>query len=332
MAEQFDIKDKQILYALDKNSRMPLSQIAKEVGLSRESILYRVNNYFNKGVLRNYLTVVDMGALGYTHYKVFLKLFNMSAQKEKAFITSLKNNPFVSWVGSIEGTYNLKYAIKAKSAYDLSNVLESINKDYWQYIKKQDFATIIAGKHFDRNYLLAGTNRNYSINSETYWTERKEPVFLDDLDYHILDELSNNCRKTSTEIASNLNITSETVINRIKKLEDKKVIVRYTYFPNVNKLRGVYYKVLLTFDRADSKLDQELSRYCNADPEIVYLAKTFGNWQYEIDVEVENHEGLRDLTRRLSKHFQESLVDFEPLNVYAEHKFKFFDKRIIDSL
>ena len=73
-----DKKDKRILYELDKNARQPLSEIAKKVQLKRESILYRLKKYLQEGLIRDYLTVIDMSKLGFTHYKIYLRLHNIN--------------------------------------------------------------------------------------------------------------------------------------------------------------------------------------------------------------------------------------------------------------
>jgi DNA-binding Lrp family transcriptional regulator len=327
MVIELDQKDKLILYLLDGNSKQPLSKIAKQVKLSRESVLYRLNSYFDNNIIRNYLPIIDTGAFEYTHYKVFLKLSNINSEKEKEFIDFLKSNSNVSWIGSIEGTYSLKYVIRAKSTLELSKILNDINKDYWKYIKKMDFATIIAGHHFSRDYLIKDLNKNKSLVKKDIitWTEARIANKLDNIDYLILNELSKNVRKSSTDIAKLVKTSPDTVILRIKKMEKLKVIQNYTIWPNVNNLIGQYYKILLTFNKSDDILEKKLLQYCNADSNIVYLVKTFGNWQYEIDIEVKSPEDMRELMRKFSTHFEESLLEYDVLNVYKEHKFKFFD-------
>ncbi len=103
MPLKLDKKDKLILYELDRNSRQPLTNIAKKVMLSRESILYRLKKYLKQGIIQNYLTVINMAKLGFTHHKIFAKLHNITEKQEKEFINYLKRNPFVTWVGSCDG-------------------------------------------------------------------------------------------------------------------------------------------------------------------------------------------------------------------------------------
>lgn len=59
---------------------------------------------------------------------------------------------------------------------------------------------------------------------------------MDDLDEKILEKLNENARKSYREIARDLNVSLTTVANRIKKLEDGKVIERYIPVINQEKI------------------------------------------------------------------------------------------------
>jgi DNA-binding Lrp family transcriptional regulator len=59
---------------------------------------------------------------------------------------------------------------------------------------------------------------------------------MDELDDKILEKLNENARKSYREIARELNISLTTVSNRIKKMEDEKVIERYIPLINQEKI------------------------------------------------------------------------------------------------
>lgn len=61
---------------------------------------------------------------------------------------------------------------------------------------------------------------------------------LDDMDRKILHQLQLNARRTDTEIAEKVDVTSTTVRNRLDKLEDMDVI--RGYFPEINYERAGY--------------------------------------------------------------------------------------------
>ncbi len=59
---------------------------------------------------------------------------------------------------------------------------------------------------------------------------------LDEKDRQILDILTENSRLSCREISRKANIPVMTVLNRLKRLEEEKFILRYTTFLNLEKL------------------------------------------------------------------------------------------------
>ena len=72
---------------------------------------------------------------------------------------------------------------------------------------------------------------------------------LDEKDSSIIDELMKDSRKTTKSIARELGIPRATVHDRIVKLEQKKVIRRYTAVPDYQQLGlGVTAFILVQFE------------------------------------------------------------------------------------
>jgi DNA-binding Lrp family transcriptional regulator len=59
---------------------------------------------------------------------------------------------------------------------------------------------------------------------------------MDELDDAIIEKLNENARKSYRELARELNVSLTTVSNRIKKLEDEKIIERYIPLINPEKI------------------------------------------------------------------------------------------------
>lgn len=323
---KLDKKDKIILYELDKNSRQPLSRIAKKVQLKRESILYRLKKYLEEGIIRNYLTVIDMSKLGFTHYKIYLKLHNISEEQERNLVQDLSKNPFISWISSCDGAYSLILGIKARNMIELNKTIKEINNKYWNFILKQDITIIINANHFYRDYLI---EQKVTTERKIEWGGISKEVRLDDINIRILDLLCENSRINAVEIASKLNISPDAVIQRIKKLENSQVITHYMIWPNVTKLKGIFYKVLVSLHNITNEQEKKLYSYCLQNPNIVYTVNCLGDWQFEIDIEVENVEEFRELIRDFLNNFSDIVSDYSPLNIYEEYKFRFFEKGVM---
>ena len=78
-----DLKDKKLLVALSQNSRASHNQLGKAVGISKSGVPYRIKRLRDTGVIRRFLTVVNLSAVGYTTYNVFFKLHAAKEQEKK---------------------------------------------------------------------------------------------------------------------------------------------------------------------------------------------------------------------------------------------------------
>jgi len=318
-----DKKDKIILYELDKNAKQPLSKIAKIANLSRESILYRLNKYKKEKTIRDFLTVINMSKLNYFFTKIYIKLHNITETQEKELINDLKSNKDIAWVASCDGKYSLVFGPKAKNMQELNNILREITNKYNQFILNQDNATILSAHHFYRDYLI---DKKATTERKIKWGEELQETNLDETNLEILNELSKNTRIPAVEIAKKLNLSPDAIIKRIKSLEKAGIIEHYMIWPDVNKLIGEFYKVLVTLKNLTKEKEKQIQEYCLQHPNIVYLVNTLGPWQLELDVEVENTQHFREVIRDFLNTFPEVVSDYTPLNVYEEYKFRFFEK------
>lgn len=321
-----DKKDKKILFELDKNSRSPLTKIAKKVQLSRESILYRLNKYKENEIIRGFITVVDMAKLGFTNHKVFVKLHNITQNQEKDLINFLIKHPFISWVSSCDGNYSIIFAVKARSMIELDKVIKEIEGKYWKFIKEKDISTIISAHHFYRDYLINEKNPERG----TEWGGIKENIKLDELNLNILDLLCKNPRATAVEISQKLHLSPDAIIQRIKNLEKSQVITQYMIWPNVNRLQGQYYKVLVNLHNINQDKEKQLASFCSTNHNIVYALNSLGPWQFEMDIEVSDQAEFRDIMRQFLNNFSELISDYNTLNIYNEYKFCFFEKEALE--
>lgn len=90
---------------------------------------------------------------------------------------------------------------------------------------------------------------------------------LDDTDLRIVDLLLKDARKSSRQIARELKITHQTVISRLKRLEEKGVITEYTAVVDWSRLG---YSVKSLFLVEVGKLDEEklgeIQEYIKREP------------------------------------------------------------------
>lgn len=317
---KLDIKARKIIYQLDINSRQPNSEIAKKVGLSKQVVGIRIKHFIEENLFSFY-SVIDISKLGFTVHKNFLRLQNLNRNKEIEMINFLKNHPNVVWVASCDGKFDLAFGTWAKDVAFLDKTIKELNKKFGDNISEREIATIIRGEYFIRDYLIS--KKEPSSFRESFFGSIPEKTNVDETNWRILLELGKDSRTPALKIAGIIGISADSVADRIRKLERSGVIRHYNIVPNESKYPYIHYKVLLGLRNISEEREKNLIEYCRLNPNIVYIVKALGPWEFEIDMEVESVEQYRIIMMDIKTKFNDILKDYSVLHIYQVHKYNF---------
>ncbi len=84
--DKIDLKDRKILYELDKNARQTLSQIGKNVRLPKSVVAYRIKKLEETGIIKNFYTVINFYKLGYINLAIYVNYQYYTPAIEKEII------------------------------------------------------------------------------------------------------------------------------------------------------------------------------------------------------------------------------------------------------
>lgn len=308
-----DVKDRKILYQLDMNSRQPLNQIAKKVGLSKDIVNYRLKKLEADNYIQGYQTIIDFQKLGYLTVRTRIALIDATPAKEEEIINFLIKEKQVFFILELEGT-ELTYGLMMKNISELNIFYEKFELKFKKFISNKTFSIYSELYHFNRSYLEESKEKNTII------LKQNKEVHVDKFDLDILKILSKNARTATMEIAIKLNMPATTVAHRIKKLEEKKIILGYSLLFNFNKLQYLYFRANL--ELKDISQIKKIINYCELSENIIYAMKTMGGSDLEIYFE-STQEYFLEIMNKLRLQFPEIRKwDYNILKKY--HKFNYF--------
>ena len=123
---KLDSKDYTILNSLAENARINVTEIAKKINLSPDATTYRIRNLVKNGVIHGYRTIVNETSLGYTKYKLIIKLKGLEAKTKTTLLTYLKKHNSTQYIKLCIGSWDLSITLLAKNVTELRNIVNDI--------------------------------------------------------------------------------------------------------------------------------------------------------------------------------------------------------------
>ncbi len=318
---RLDAIDCRLLWNLDYSARLPLSKLAAKTGISKQNASYRLSRLFKEGVLLGCMALVDVHKLGYCTYRVYFRQKGASAGEEK-LVAKLKSHPNVLWLAQLAGSWDVEAVFVAKNSIHFNNMLKKIKEEFGGSLYKCNVSASIVNYHFKRDYLV-GRERGAEFKPKYYGFEPIEER-LDELDLGVLSELSRNCRQSSNEIGRKLGVSYHTVKQRTLRLEQNGVIQGYRILLDLGKIGRKYCKAAVKLGNPSKEQEEQLYKFCSQFNTVVYLVEVLGEWQLEIEAEVQEQDEFIEILRAIRSKFPNLILDYEVFRVSKERKLNYF--------
>jgi len=320
MTVKIDLKDKKILYELDRDSRQSNKSIARKVGLSEQVVGNRVKRLVDLGVIEYFYLKTNPSVLGYMHLKIYLRLHNITKQKEEELIQDLNNQKNIYWLSSLRGKYDFVASIYVKNIADFSRKYEEVFSKWGNYILERNVVVLERAFTYTKAYLVPKQQSEaivYSIGEEN-------KAKLDYVDISLLQILNKDGRKPLIEIANKLNISSDTVRYRINSLKKTNIITGFGVKIDYRKLGNQYHLIFLKLQNMNFQKHKKLEQLSQLNRNIIIFIKTIGDHDIELEVETTNSNELDQLMKTLRDHFVSEIKDYEILEVTREHRMTYY--------
>lgn len=311
---KLDLKDKKILFELDKNSRQSFSKIAKNVGLSKETCIYRINNLIKNKVISNFTTLISLGNLGLFSHKIYFRLHGLTKAKKEELINSLKSNKKINWIAECIGDYDLIIAVLCKNIKEFDEEKNKILEKFSDYIQNYKVGIMVETHIYERNYLL-----NKNTNKESFLIGKLNQIKLKEKDKKILNLISTDSRIQTIEIAKKLGLNVKTVVSRIKELEKRKIIQGYKISIDLDKIGYKFYKSFIQVNKKGNE-SKKFLEFCKLNENIIHLVENVGSWELEPEFEVETEDQFYKIINQMKNEFPELIKKIEIARIMKEHK------------
>lgn len=267
-ASKMDDSDLRILEVLQNDSRISLTQVSEEIGLSRFAVKDRIQRLFEEGVILGPRVVVNPLLVGFKRTVFF----------------EFKTNPHEPWLAKLlEKTSECDLLDGITGEYSLSARLRFRDDEHFnQILKKIDTAM---GASYFKKYRVVNAIRTFKESDSTFGRMEEKISELDRADRAMLNVLlreANQARSpfpASTVELSRLlkeigiEISQPAVFNRLSKLHKSRVILRQGIRVDYSKL-GLNMKFLVRVKANPKAYDAVAEDSLALMPEISDLYRT----------------------------------------------------------
>src|SRR3989344_9301640 len=215
--EELDLIDSKIIYTLDFNSRMHLSQLAKKVGISKQVAKYRIENLVKRGIIMGFYADINASKIGLEIYMVYFKFHKMTPEIEKKFIKHMCTQESIGVNISVNGKWDYTIDLWAPSIMHFKRYYQKIMKDYEKYVKSKQVFIETDFYYFKPKPIL-----DKKSDEQITITGDIESIELDKADRIILSNLCRKCKIPPFGLWKIVNFAPNSGKGKIKVLEKKQ--------------------------------------------------------------------------------------------------------------
>jgi|SRR3989339_548761 len=309
MPALLDKKDYRILAALDFDARMPLSELAKKTGLSKQAADYRIKSMLKHDVIEGFYPLINSPLLGYIYCRTFLQLKSLTPQQEQELRKYILTNKRLFWAFSLGGTYDYLFVYWVRSLSEFEDVNFELAEKFGHIIMNSTQNVITNVIHMSHKCLADKTEPvRFDL------CEQRKTIDLDETDRKILSSLALDARQSLVEISKKCNVAPKVVAYRIKKLEAGKVIAGYRPIINYEKIGLTYFKVFLNISQCSHKEFSKLQSHLLSHPKVIYLVHGISMpADFDIELLAESSTDFFDFMKELKNIFPSLITDYQYL-------------------
>lgn len=308
-----------ILHSYDLDARQSYAMLSRQLGPSRDSVRQIVDRLEMDQVIRGYITVIDIGKIGYIGVGVYARLETSKPAQLKRFYDFLQKSDKIYWAALLGGRFDVLFAIQARSLVEFSETLSNIQSRF-PFVSDTQFAIRIRATQFQRAYL----NQKKSGRIQGGFEAHDQQLTLSARELSVLRCLIKNPRMAVLDIARETNMSRITAQSTKTRLEKSGVIQGYSALINCHQLARESHLLLITLKRFDQTTRARLRRFAAGEAEIIFCIESIGTWHTEFHCEVPSQRSLQELIRRFRESFPDEVVRIEiiaGLDYYLKYRY-----------
>ena len=300
-----DLKDRKILYELDLDARQSLTQIGKKVGLKKDVVSYRIKRMQDEGVIKNFFTAINTFKLGYNVFRIYINFQYVNQNIKNGLIKEFVdyNNAWTVKT-AFRSEIDLAVVVWVNNVYEFYQFWEKILDQYGDFFAKAVVSIYTRAVCYKKSYLVPeGYDKS---ERKMYSATSGDPIVkIDEIDYHLLNEIVTNARIPLIDLSEKLGCSSQTVNYRITNLMKNGIIQAFRVNIDLSKFDLQHSKVDIYL--RDHKKKKILIEFLEKKPYLEDLNLAIGWADIEPEFTVKNINELNQILVDIDARFPDTI-------------------------
>ncbi|MBI4014758.1 MAG: response regulator [Candidatus Aenigmarchaeota archaeon] len=316
---KLDLYNRKILWEMDNNCRISASEIGRRVRLPKGTVNYRITKLIEEGYIKRAYAVVNVGALGYNHYRLFMKFHKTTPEIEKEITDFVFAEQGCLAFSVTEGAFNIILDVAYKDIGGLKKFLENFSHKFGDFLLGKNISYVTRVHQFCKRFMLSEKAVNPCKFLADY--ELLKSCSADIVDRKVLQALLKDARVNLMDIGKEARVDWKVVKYRIKKMEKNGIILGYTTDFDMPKLKQEVVQVnvnLKDFSSIPGAIEFFRSRnVCMAAYELL------GKYSLCLKISVKNHRMLKEILEGFQAKFAGSCISLDVSHISSEYPSRF---------
>jgi DNA-binding Lrp family transcriptional regulator len=274
---------------------------------------YTINRLEDRGILHR-AWIIDVFALGWQRVQILCSTGNADRQKVIAFFTGRSR---VVHLAEIGGEYDFDIVVLARGTHDTLCLMRDAAKACGDIFASKALVVQNSISYFPRKYLCRGR-----VSCGVLVTGGEKPRHtIDEIDHRILELLMSTPAILKKEMGERLSLSLPTVSARLARLKEQGVLVGAMFSPRYSELGVQNYKLLISSRDRSQEFRDALYDFAYRHPHCTSYRDSIGEWDYELNAEVESHGELTELKNALYRRFGSGTSRLQVIPRFKMHKF-----------
>ena len=135
---ELDTKDKNIIKILTNNARIPITELAKKVGLTSSITRSKIARLEKLDIIQAYRIGLDLNKLGLQFFKAIIYMKQLPKERQMSFIEYVKNNPKIIYFLRTFTPWEIELEFVVENYQEFNKIIGDIRSEFADIINNYE--------------------------------------------------------------------------------------------------------------------------------------------------------------------------------------------------